>query len=142
VQDTSQAGETSLTGILCACTCLTTMVKTKDKRVRERISLHDVRGTVEIDDTLKPVTVLNASEEGVCIAGAAIETGTVVRLSIEDTLGLGAFSLYCRSAWSSSKKKPDKLTGLFLLNTNKVLFTKDLATFNRLIDTVRRQRNP
>jgi hypothetical protein len=112
----------------------------KEKRGHDRITFPEVRGSIEINDRLKPVTIVNASVEGVCIAGEAVESGTVVRLSIEDEFGLGNISLYCKAAWSSEKRRQDKLTGLFLLNTNKVLFANDLSAFGRLIETVRRQQ--
>ncbi|HPC47139.1 MAG TPA: hypothetical protein PLW83_03775 [Deltaproteobacteria bacterium] len=116
------------------------MPSKKEKRGHERILLADVRGMVEHSNTSRPVTLVNASVQGVCIAGEAIEAGTVVRLSIEDNMGVGGISLYCRSAWSSEKTRQEKLTGLTLLNTNRVLFTKDLAAYGRLLETARTSR--
>lgn len=96
--------------------------------------LPDLPGSVETSDATHPVIILNASPTGVCIAGEAIEEGTVVRLTIEDTSGSGSISLYCKAAWSSARKRREKRTGLALLNTNKVLFSKDLAAFTKLLE--------
>lgn len=111
----------------------------KEKRVHERIALPDVKGSIEISEDMKPVCLVNASAEGVCISGASIPVGSVVKLAIDDHLGVGDISLYCKVAWASGEKKKEKLAGLALLNTNKVLFKKDLLSFNRLIEMVQSQ---
>lgn len=113
------------------------MKSRKEKRVHERIRFPDVRGSVEISEAMKPVTLINASSEGVCISGASIPVGSVVKLAIDDHLGVGDISLYCKVAWATGEKKKEKFSGLSLLNTNRVLFKKDLMSFNRLIETVR-----
>ena len=115
------------------------MQSRKEKRVHERIPFPDVRGSVEISEDMKPVTLINASFEGVCISGASVPVGSVVKLAIDDHLGVGDISLYCKVAWASGGKKKEKLSGLSLLNTNKVLFKKDLLSFNRLIEAVQTQ---
>lgn len=111
----------------------------KEKRVHERIPLPDVRGSVEVSEAMKPITLINASSEGVCIVGASIPVGSVVKLAIDDHLGVGDISLYCKVAWVSEEKKKGKFAGLSLLNTNRVLFKKDLQSFNRLIEMVQAQ---
>lgn len=111
----------------------------KEKRIHERIPFPDVRGSVEISENMKPVTLINACSEGVCISGASIPVGSVVKLAIDDHLGVGDISLYCKVAWASGEKKREKFSGLSLLNTNKVLFKKDLLSFNRLIEMVQSQ---
>lgn len=111
----------------------------KEKRIHERIPFPDVKGSVEISEDMKSITLINACAEGVCISGATIPVGSVVKLAIEDHYGLGDISLYCKVAWTSEKKKKEKMAGLSLLNTNKVLFKKDLLSFNRLIETVQAQ---
>ncbi len=112
------------------------MKSIKDKRVHERIPFPDVRGSVEISKDMKPVTLINACSEGICISGASITVGSVVKLAIDDHLGIGDISLYCKVAWASGERKKEKLSGLSLLNTNKVLFKEDLLSFNRLIEVV------
>ena len=118
---------------------LATMRSRKEKRVHERIPFPDVRGSVEISEDIKPITIVNACSEGVCISGASMQVGSVVKLAIDDHLGAGDISLYCKVAWASSGKKKEKFSGLSLLNTNKVLFKKDLLSFNRLIEAVQSQ---
>ena len=114
----------------------------KEKRVHERIPFPEVKGSVEISEDMKPISLINASFEGVCISGASIPVGSVVKLAIDDHLGVGDISLYCKVAWASGEKKKEKLSGLALLNTNKVLFKKDLLSFNRLIEMVQSQARP
>jgi hypothetical protein len=114
----------------------------KEKRLHERIPLPDVRGTVEISESLKPVTVVNASTEGVCIAGVLVEVGSVVRLEINLPLQDDAnISLYCKVAWTTDGNDQEKLSGLSFLNTNKILFKKDLISYNKLLSVVQDQLN-
>jgi hypothetical protein len=46
------------------------MANMKEKRIYERIDLGSVNGSVELMETLKPVSIINACEEGVCISGS------------------------------------------------------------------------
>ena len=94
---------------------------------------------VEISETIKPVTVINASTEGVCIAGIQVEVGSVVRLEIELPQDKDNISLYCKVVWATKKRSAEKKSGLLFLNTNKILFRKDLVSFARMVDTARRQ---
>jgi hypothetical protein len=112
----------------------------KEKRLHERIPLPDVRGTVEISETLKPITVVNASIEGVCIAGVYVEVGSVVRIEIDALQDEENISLYCKVAWTADEAQ-EKLSGLSFLNTNKILFKKDLVSYNKLLSLVQAQLN-
>ncbi len=111
----------------------------KEKRIYERISLPKLSGSVELFETLKPVTILNASEEGVCICGADFPVGSVVRLEIDFPEETPNISLYCKVVWASRKKDPEKMSGLSFLNTNKILFRKDLLSFAKMVDSARKQ---
>jgi hypothetical protein len=115
------------------------MASMKEKRLYERISVSNLSGAVELMETMKPITIINASEDGVCICGADFPVGSVVRLAIESLDDLPNISLYCKVVWASRKKDPDKKSGLLFLNTNKILFRKDLLTFTKLVDTARKQ---
>jgi hypothetical protein len=106
----------------------------KEKRLHERIPLPETRGVVEISETVKPITIINASSEGVCIAGVQVEVGSVVRLEIESPQDMDNISLYCKVAWATDKNGHEKLSGLSFLNTNKILFKKDLVSYNKLLD--------
>jgi hypothetical protein len=57
--------------------------------------------------------------------------GSVVRLAIDDLHDIGDISLYCKVVWAVEK---EKCSGLSFLNTNRVLFKKDLLSFNRLLE--------
>ncbi len=114
----------------------------KEKRIYERIPFPEVKGSVEISENVKPITVVNASAEGVCISGVNIPVGSVVRLAIDDLHDIGEISLYCKVVWASEETKKEKLSGLFFLNTNKVLFKKDLVSFNKLLEVVQAQLQP
>ena len=113
----------------------------KEKRLHERIPLPDVRGTVEISESMKPVTVVNASIEGVCVAGVHVEIGSVVRLEIDSLQDEENISLYCKVAWATDETQ-EKLSGLSFLNTNKILFKKDLVSYNKMLSLVQAQLNP
>ncbi len=115
------------------------MVGMKEKRLFERINLSNLNGSVELMETMKPISIINASEEGVCIGGADFPVGSVVRLEIDHADDLPNISLYCKVVWTTKKKDPNKKSGLLFLNTNKILFRKDLISFTRLIDSARKQ---
>lgn len=117
------------------------MIVRKEKRAFERIDLGNLSGSVELMDIVKSVSVVNASEEGVCVDGADFPVGSVVRLAI-NFQEEPDISLYCKVVWASQEKNPEKKTGLLLLNTNKILFRKDLLCFARLIDSARKQAAP
>ena len=118
------------------------MIVRKEKRAFERIDLGNLSGSVELMDIVKSVSVVNASEEGVCVDGADFPVGSVVRLAINFQEEEPDISLYCKVVWASQEKNPEKKTGLLLLNTNKILFRKDLLCFARLIDSARKQAAP
>ncbi len=111
----------------------------KEKRIYERIDLPNLSGSVELFEAQKPVTIVNASEEGVCVCGVDFPVGSVVRLEIESALEPANLSLYCKVVWTSRKKDPEKMSGLSFLNTNKVLFRKDLISFAKMVDSARKQ---
>jgi hypothetical protein len=113
------------------------MANMKEKRIYERIPVPNLNGSVELMETLKPINILNASEEGVCISGADFPVGSVVRLEIDHAEDLPNISLYCKVVWATRRRDPDKKSGLLFLNTNKILFRKDLITFTKLIDSAR-----
>ena len=113
----------------------------KEKRTLERIALANVNGSVELKDTLRPIAVLNACEEGVCIEGADFPVGSVVRLEINHLEDSEDISLYCKVVWSSDHQDPDKKAGLLFLNTNKILFKQELISFNKLIASEKSRLN-
>jgi hypothetical protein len=114
----------------------------KEKRLHERIPIPDLKGSVEIREKVKPVTVVNASTEGVCISGANVPVGSVVRLAIDELQDIGNISLYCKVVWASGEAEREKFLGLSFLNTNKILFKKDLVSFGRLLELVQSQLTP
>lgn len=111
----------------------------KEKRALERIRLEDLSGSVELMEIVKSVSVVNASEEGVCVGGADFPVGSVVRLAIGLQKEEPDISLYCKVVWASQEKDSEKKSGLILLNTNKILFRKDLLSFVKLIESARKQ---
>ena len=119
-----------------------TMHTKKEKRLHERIPIPDLKGSVEIREKVKPVTVVNASTEGVCISGAHVPVGSVVRLAIDELQDIGNISLYCKVVWASGEAEREKFLGLSFLNTNKILFKKDLVSFGRLLELVKSQLTP
>jgi hypothetical protein len=119
-----------------------TMHTKKEKRLHERIPIPDLKGSVEIREKVKPVTVVNASTEGVCISGAQVPVGSVVRLAIDELQDIGNISLYCKVVWASGEAEREKFLGLSFLNTNKILFKKDLVSFGRLLELVQSQLTP
>ena len=87
---------------------------------------------------MREVTILNASEVGVCISGPSLPVGSVVRLYIEPQKNdLTNISLYCKTVWSREDGPVSKQTGLSLLHTNKILFKQDLESFTSLVDLAR-----
>ena len=119
-----------------------TMHTKKEKRLHERIPIPDLKGSVEIREKVKPVTVVNASTEGVCISGAHVPVGSVVRLAIDELQDIGNISLYCKVVWASGEAEREKFLGLSFLNTNKILFKKDLVSFGRLLELVQSRLTP
>lgn len=111
----------------------------KEKRTLKRISLSDINGSIELQDTIRPIVIVNASEEGVCIEGADFPVGSIVRLAIDHPGDKSEISLYCKVVWSSAEGDPSRKSGLIFLNTNKVLFKQHLVSFNRLLASVRKQ---
>jgi hypothetical protein len=111
----------------------------KEKRAFERIELDSLRGSVELKETIKTVSIINGCEEGVCVNSADFPVGSVVRLVIGSREDQPGISLYCKVVWVSTKKGREKRSGLLLLNTNKILFRQDLLSFARLIDSARKQ---
>lgn len=117
------------------------MATLKEKRICERISFSNVNGSVELMETVKPITIINASEEGVCITGADFPVGSVVRLELDSAEDAPNISLYCKVVWATKKRSAEKKSGLLFLNTNKILFRKDLVSFAKMLDSARRQAN-
>jgi hypothetical protein len=115
------------------------MVIMKEKRAFERIPFENLGGSVELMEIVKPISIINACEEGVCVDGADFPVGSVVRLAIEPQEETPDISLYCKVVWASMRKDPEKKSGLLFLNTNKILFRKDLLSFARLIESTRKQ---
>ena len=87
------------------------MVIKKEKRAFERINLEDLRGSVELMDIVKSVSVVNASEEGVCVGGADFPVGSVVRLAIGSQAEEPDISLYCKVIWASQEEDPRRNQG-------------------------------
>ncbi len=117
------------------------MRNNKEKRLNERIDLANITGSVELSEKVKAITILNASEEGVCIEGAELQVDSVVRLEInhpEDSNTAG-ISLYCKVVWASGNNEADRKSGLLFLNTNKILFKNDLISFSKLVDSARQR---
>jgi len=113
----------------------------KEKRTQERIRLYDLIGSVEHQEKTKSITIINASEEGVCIEGADLPVDSVVRLAIGHPEEAPDINLYCKVVWASRNEIPGKQSGLLFLNTNKILFKDDLVSFNKLVDTARNRAN-
>ncbi|MGC9323608.1 MAG: PilZ domain-containing protein [Desulfomonilia bacterium] len=113
------------------------MRRIKEKRIHERFSLPNLSGSVEIKEAMQPISLINASKEGVCIAGAVFPVGSVVRLEIDPLEDIPPISLYCKVVWSSPKGEKDKKSGLFFLNTNKILFKRDLTSYSKILNSAR-----
>ena len=109
----------------------------KEKRNFERISIPNVSGAVEIRGGKKEVMLVNACEGGVCISGPEIKPGTVLRLHLENPEEENNIALYCKVVWATNKKKNGSaLSGLALLNTNKILFESELESYGKLIAAI------
>ena len=76
----------------------------KEKRAFERIELDSLRGSVELKETIKTVSIINGCEEGVCVNSADFPVGSVVRLVIGSREDQPGISLYCKVVWVSTKK--------------------------------------
>lgn len=98
------------------------MPYTKEKRCFERIQMPNICGTVELKGAKKEVSIVNACSGGVCIAGVEMDLGDIVRIYIDHPETVGSISLYCKVVWVESKADEKGLSGLALLNTNRILF--------------------
>jgi hypothetical protein len=111
----------------------------KEKRIYERIDTPDLSGSVELKESVKTITIVNANEEGVCIEGAGFPVGSVVRLVIDPLEDTDNISLYCKVVWASQDHDTTDKSGLLFLNTNKILFKNDLISFNKLVNSARKR---
>lgn len=109
------------------------MPYTKEKRSFERIQVPNICGTIELKGLKREVAIINACSGGVCIAGVDMEIGTVVKLLIDHPETPNTISLYCKVVWADCDSPENNLTGLALLNTNRILFERELESFGRLI---------
>jgi len=109
------------------------MPYTKEKRCFERIHVPNICGTIELKDGKKEVSIINACSGGVCVAGVEMDLGDIVRLFIDHPETVGTISLYCKVVWVESSAEETGLSGLALLNTNRILFEQELESFGRLI---------
>lgn len=107
----------------------------KEKRNFERIEVPNIGGTIELKGARKEVSIINACSGGVCIAGAEMPIGTVVKLCIDHPETTNPISLYCKVVWAENGSPATSLSGLALLNTNRILFEQELESFSRLIAT-------
>ncbi|MCD6570108.1 MAG: PilZ domain-containing protein [Deltaproteobacteria bacterium] len=112
------------------------MVYAKEKRTFTRKPLKDARGFVELKEERQEVAIINASKGGVCIAGTKLPVGRVVRLYLDvPKIGLGV-PLYCKVVWAASDQPEERGMGLSFLNTNKILFKEEFASFSKFIDSL------
>jgi len=88
---------------------------------------------IELKDGKKEVSIVNACSGGVCVAGVEMDLGDIVRLFIDHPETVGTISLYCKVVWVESSAEETGLSGLALLNTNRILFEQELESFGRLI---------
>lgn len=109
------------------------MPYTKEKRCFERIQVPNICGMIELQGGKKEVSIINACSGGVCIAGVEMDLGDIVRLFIDHPETVGTISLYCKVVWVESDTEEIGLSGLALLNTNRILFEQELESFGRLI---------
>lgn len=108
----------------------------KEKRIFERIPVPNAFGTLEAKGIRKDVSIINACSGGMCISGAVVPIGTVVRLYIDQTeFTQGKISLYCKVVWVE-KNNGNSLSGLALLNTNRILFERDLEYYGKMLEAV------
>jgi hypothetical protein len=108
----------------------------KEKRHFERFQVSNVLGAVELKGLKKEVSIINACRGGVCISGAEIPIGTIVRLHIAHPENADPISLYCKVVWEDNSASGDVLSGLALLNTNRILFESELESFGRLLTSI------
>jgi hypothetical protein len=109
------------------------MPYTKEKRCFERIQVPHICGKVEHEGGKKEITIINACSGGVCISGAEMDLGMIVRLFIDHPENTETISLYCKVVWVENSSPKTTLSGLALLNTNRILFERELESFGRLI---------
>ncbi len=108
----------------------------KEKRIFERIPVPNVFGLVEAKGVRKDVSIINACSGGMCISGAAVPIGTVVKLHIDQPEFVqGRISLYCKVVWAE-KNNGSSMSGLALLNTNRILFERDLEYYGKMLEAV------
>jgi len=88
---------------------------------------------IELKNVKKEVSIINACSGGVCVAGVEMDLGDIVRLFIDHPETVGTISLYCKVVWVESSTDESGLSGLALLNTNRILFEQELESFGRLI---------
>lgn len=113
-----------------------TMPYIKEKRIFERIPVPNVFGLVEAKGVRKDVSIINACSGGMCISGAAVPIGTVVKLHIDQPeFTQGKISLYCKVVWAD-KNNGSSMSGLALLNTNRILFERDLEYYGKMLEAV------
>jgi len=88
---------------------------------------------IELKGGRKEVSIVNACSGGVCVAGVEMDLGAIVRLFIDHPDTTGTISLYCKVVWVENKAAENGLSGLALLNTNRILLEQELESFGRLI---------
>jgi len=88
---------------------------------------------IELKGGRKEVSIVNDCSGGVCVAGVEMDLGDIVRLFIDHPDTTGTISLYCKVVWVENKADENGLSGLALLNTNRILFEQELESFGRLI---------
>jgi hypothetical protein len=112
----------------------TSMPYIKEKRIFERIPVPNAFGLVEAKGLRKDVSIINACTGGMCISGAAVPIGTVVRLYIDQPeFTQGKISLYCKVVWAE-KNNGSSMSGLAILNTNRILFERDLEYYGKMLE--------
>lgn len=112
----------------------------KEKRIFERVPVPNVFGLVEAKGIRKDVAIINACSGGMCISGVAVPIGTVVRLHIEDPeYSQGKISLYCKVVWAETNNG-SSMSGLALLNTNRILFERELESYGKMLEAAVAER--
>lgn len=108
----------------------------KEKRIFERIPVPNVFGMVEAKGIRKDISIVNACSGGMCIAGVAVPIGTVVRLHIDNPEeAKNRISLYCKVVWADNNNG-SSMSGLALLNTNRILFERELESYGKILEAV------
>ncbi|MEA2101067.1 MAG: hypothetical protein U9P80_00630 [Thermodesulfobacteriota bacterium] len=115
------------------------MLYSKEQRRFERIGLSQIDASIDIKGAPKHVNIVNATEDGVCISGPELSSGSVICLNIQkyDTVPPEEISLYCRAIWTQAEGNSHRYSGLSFLQTNRILFKKDLNSFIDLVETAR-----